>query len=683
MSGQVLIYIRKGNVTIKKYIAFLISPLLQRLALQKAFLITLIVLIILAVISINAVFGADGIIESARKSEIMNNFSTFKEQINTFNAEKELESEDYSVESLTAGRNTLIYNTQGEDTTGNIQTVIPSMDDNYAEKFEIIKGELLLYASSQLEYDIAVGVGIKVSPYIIVDGVLLSANQNLALQSTDGVVTLPERVTEIGAGAFSGVEGLKEIIIPGTVKVIQQDAFSYNADIEKVTIMNGVEIIGNSAFAYCRNLKEITMPDSVVSMGQSVFGNCTSLTIVKLSNNITRLEAGVFQNCPITSLVLPANLEYIEQNAFIGADINTMEIPANVTYIASGAFKGCGNLYNLTINEANPNFVIEEGILYSLDGNTLNLLPAGNKSTITIREGTKRIENEGALLIATNCVTLNLPSTLEYLFGMSMPQNVTPKLTTINIPDSNPYLMVEDGYVYSKDGKTLYYVIASKKNIEINEKVETIAAGAFFACSYLTELEIPDNVVTIEDYALTACPYLEKIEIGSGTSNLKSGFKTTLYEITDLEIIIDDENPYYKTENNLILTKDGKEVITYISKKSTDIVVPEGVEKLNAQAFKKSDITGIHLPSTLKEIGNECFRECFYITEIDIPNSVQTIADTAFDGCGYITEIRIDKSRGSISGSPWSVPKGESCYKYQQFLQKIFLNYLQKKYVMV
>ena len=154
-------------------------------------------------------------------------------------------------------------------------------------------------------------------------------------------------------------------------------------------------------------------------------------------------------------------------------------------------------------------------------------------------------------------------------------------------------------------------------------------------------------------------------------------------EITDLEIIIDDENPYYKTENNLILTKDGKEVITYISKKSTDIVVPEGVEKLNAQAFKKSDITGIHLPSTLKEIGNECFRECFYITEIDIPNSVQTIADTAFDGCGYITEIRIDKSRGSISGSPWSVPKGESCYKYQQFLQKIFLNYLQKKYVMV
>lgn len=129
--------------------------------------------------------------------------------------------------------------------------------------------------------------------------------------------------------------------------------------------------------------------------------------------------------------------------------------------------------------------------------------------------------------------------------------------------------MEEDGYIYSKDGKILYYVVPTKQNIEINEKVETIASGAIFACMNLTELEIPDNVVTIEEYALTACPKLETIAIGNGTVNLDSGFKISLYENTDLEIIIDDGNEYYKTENNLILTKDGKEVLTYISKKST------------------------------------------------------------------------------------------------------------------
>ena len=292
-------------------------------------------LIILAVISINAVFGADGIIASAKKSEMMNTFSTYKEQIKTFNAEKELESEEYELESLTAGRETLIYNTQGENKEGNIQTVIPSMSDEYAGKFEVIKGELLLWASSELEYEIATGMGIKVSPYIIVDGVLLSANVNLGLQTEDGVVTLPERVTEIGQGAFSGVEGLKEIIIPGTVKVIQQDAFSYNNEIEKVTMQYGVESIGVYAFKECSSLKEVVMPDSVVSMGEQAFRSCTNLTTVQLSNNLEAIEGSVFYSCRnLTTINMPSNITRIDYSAFNGcAKLNNINIPAGVLYI--------------------------------------------------------------------------------------------------------------------------------------------------------------------------------------------------------------------------------------------------------------------------------------------------------------------------------------------------------------
>ena len=270
----------------------------------------------------------------------MNDFSTFKEQINTFNAEKELASEDYSVESLTAGRTSLIYNTQGEDTAGNIQTVIPSMNDNYAEKFEIIKGELLLWASSELEYEIAVGMGIKVSPYIIVDGVLLSANQNLALQTTDGVVTLPERVTEIGQGAFSGVEGLKEIIIPGTVKVIQQDAFSYNAEIEKVTMQYGVDSIGESAFKECSSLKEVIMPDSVIEVGKEAFRGCENLTTVQLSNNLTVLSQWVFHDClNLTTINMPSSLTSINAEAFANCrKLDNINVPESVMSIDGGAF---------------------------------------------------------------------------------------------------------------------------------------------------------------------------------------------------------------------------------------------------------------------------------------------------------------------------------------------------------
>ncbi len=623
-----------------------------------ALIITIVVLIILAVISLNAVFGSDGIIESARRSEIMNSFSTFKEQVNTFNAEKELASEEYSVESLTAGQTSLIYNTQGEDTSGNIQTVIPSMSDDYAEKFEIIKGELLLYASSQLEYDIAVGMGIKVSPYIIVDGVLLSANANLGLQTTDGVVTLPERVTEIGAGAFSGVEGLKEIIIPGTVKVIQADAFSYNAEIEKVTMQYGVESIGEYAFKECSSLKEVVMPDSVIEVGIEAFYRCTNLGTVQLSNNITTLLDSTFRYCTnLTTVNIPSNVASIGGNVFGSCSkLNNIYIPDGVTNITSSAFEGCTSLYNLTIGEANATYIIEGGIIYAKDNSTLIMLaPIAEQETVTIREGIQKLDG-AALSICTNMKILNLPSTLSSISGQTF-DGIT-VLERINFPLGNSNYIAEDGYLYGEGGKTLIYVVPTKVDVNINENVEIIEVHAIQGKN-ITELIIPDNVTTLRNFVFFNTTNLQKIEIGSGVSDLSSQFKSWSSIPIGYKLTIDSDNQKYKVEGNLILTKDGKEVITYVDNIQSQIV-PEGVEILADYAFSSFYIaTEIVLPSTLQNIGNFTFESCTSLTEIEIPNNVENIAGNAFLNCSNLATIKIDKSQGSIIGAPWSVPKGD------------------------
>ena len=588
----------------------------------------------------------------------MNTFSTYKEQINTFNAEKELESEEYSVESLTAGKTSLIYNTQGEETEGNIQTVIPSMNDEYAEKFEIIKGELLLYASSQLEYDIAVGMGIKVSPYIIVDGVLLSANVNLGLQTTDGVVTLPERVTEIGQGAFSGVEGLKEIIIPGTVKVIQQDAFSYNTEIEKVTMQYGVESIGERAFCKCESLKQVIIPDSVITIGSECFGNCTNLTTIQLSNNLNRLNYAVFNGCTnLTTISIPNGIMSIDSSAFGSCTkLDNIYIPAGVTSISCSAFSSCISLYNLTIDEANPVYEVEDGIIYAKDNSTLIMLASiSEEETVTVREGIKSLE-EGTLSICTNMKTLNLPSSISNLSGKAFIG--INQLETIKFPNGNINYMIEDGYLYSKDEKTLIYVVPIKTEININETVETIESRAI-QCQSITELIIPDSVKTLRENILSYTTKLKKIEIGSGVSYLTPNFKAWSSLPSGLELTIDEDNPNYKVEGNLILTKNGEEVVTWINRAQSQII-PEGVVKLQNNSFLDfSSATEIVLPSTLKEIGNSAFVYCGSLIEIQIPNNIENIGSNAFAYCDKLETISINKEQGSISGSPWSVPKGE------------------------
>ena len=623
-----------------------------------ALIVTIIVLIILAVVSINAIFGADGLVAQARKTDLIVKFTVYIEEKKNYDSEKKYEDSDYDGESLNAGRTTLTYNTQ-EGTEGNIQTVIPSMDDEYAGMFEIIKGEFYLYAASELEREVATELGIEVSPYLIDNGVLLSANANLGLQTENGVVTLPERVTEIGQGAFSGVTGLKEVIIPGTVKVIQNDAFSNNTEIEKVTIEEGVLSIGNRAFEYCSNLTEITIPDSVLSIEGAAFYGCGNLIKVQMSNNITTLASSLFSNCrSLTTINLPDSLTTIENNAFYSCSkLDNIQIPASVTLIGSSAFERCTSLYNLTIDEANATYIIEDGIIYTKDNNTLIMLaPMAERETVTIREGIKRLNN-GSLSMCTSMTTLNLPSSLEHITGQAFPTTAT-TLETINISESNEHYYAENGYIYSKDGTELVYVVPTKTEININEDVETIKTGAMYVIN-ATELIIPDNVITIENSVLGYGSKLERIYIGKGVRNLANQFKTWARLSSSLEIIIDEANPYYKEEDNLILTKDGKEVVTYIRRVQSQ-VVPEGIEKLQDHALANlNTATEITLPTTLKEIEAYCFQGCSKLVSIDIPSNVETIGTDAFVSCAKLTEIRIDKEKDSISGSPWSVPKGE------------------------
>ncbi len=286
------------------------------------------------------------------------------------------------------------------------------------------------------------------------------------------------------------------------------------------------------------------------------------------------------------------------------------------------------------------------------------LAPMAEQETVTIREGIKRLE-DGSLAICTSMTTLNLPSSLEYITGRAFPSiPSTRTIETINIPESNEYYKAEDGYIYSKDGTELVYVVSTKTEVNINEKIETIKDHAIY-CLTITELTIPDNVITIEGNAIRTCNSLKKIEIGSGLSNLSSTFKAN--SVNNLEsIIIDEENQNYKISGNLILTKDGKEVVTYIKRNVQSQIIPEGVEKLCSYAFANlTNVIEIILPSTLKEIESSAFYNCTGLSKIAIPSSVEIIGTNAFGSCSNLAEIRIDKEQGSISGSPWSAPKGE------------------------
>ena len=93
---------------------------------------------------------------------------------------------------------------------------------------------------------------------------------------------IPNSVTSIGIGAFSGCLDLTSITIPNSVTSIGRYAFNECTGLTTATIGNSVTSIGDHAFENCSSLTSIRIPNSVTSIGYGTFWNCKGLTNIKM-----------------------------------------------------------------------------------------------------------------------------------------------------------------------------------------------------------------------------------------------------------------------------------------------------------------------------------------------------------------------------------------------------------------
>ena len=189
--------------------------------------ITIAVIVIIATVVI-LTLNENSPVGRAREATFKSDMKTIEEEFTMYVSNKSVESKGkFELETLNAGEDNIIYNTK-EGEGGNIYEVIPSAKKKYEGEFEIIKGELYYKGSSEGKLIWAKEIGIGIIPYIIIDGELVSSNVNIELVTGSGSIVIPSNVEVIGEGAFSNVEGLKEVVIPGRVKEIKKNAFAVN-----------------------------------------------------------------------------------------------------------------------------------------------------------------------------------------------------------------------------------------------------------------------------------------------------------------------------------------------------------------------------------------------------------------------------------------------------------------------
>ncbi len=209
-------------------------------------------------------------------------------------------------------------------------------------------------------------------------------------QSSITDIIVPNSVTLIGEGAFSGCSKLESITIPfvggsasatsesrltlfgyifgtisytgGVVTCQTLDCYSSGrseyyyipSTLKKVTITGGNRI-NSCSFYNCSTLTNIIIPDSVTSIESYAFYDCDSLTSVSIPDGVTAIYDYTFFSCgSLTSIDIPDSVSSIYDEAFkYCKSLTSITIPANVDKIGLAAFHGCESLTSATFINSN------------------------------------------------------------------------------------------------------------------------------------------------------------------------------------------------------------------------------------------------------------------------------------------------------------------------------------------
>ena len=295
--------------------------------------------------------------------------------------------------------------------------------------------------------------------------------------------------------------------------------------------------------------------------------------------------------------------------------------------------------------------------VYDLD-NQYNFTVSGIGNACTMPGATSvvlpnTIKRIGANVFAkTNITSITIPKETDDISDGAFAQ--MSKLTEIKVESGNTKYSAADGVLYENrtGGKYLksYPVAKVGTSFSVPNDVYGVAVNAFQLAANLTRIEIPASV---KDLATSK-------EANSFTSADKLK-----------EIKVDAGNTAYKDVDGVVLTKDGKTLVTYPHDKWGTIdanydapasidpthtmlkgnyyKIPDGVETIAKGAFAQvRNVTAIKL-NNVKTLEEGAFYSPRNLRNIEISASVKTIQDGAISGTPTLFKFTVDSANPDYS----------------------------------
>lgn len=201
-------------------------------------------------------------------------------------------------------------------------------------------------------------------------------------------------------------------------------------------------------------------------------------------------------------------------------------------------------------------------------------------------------------------------------------------------------------------------------DIDSTAEVITIPSNARNICKDLQKLSNVKDVKINRLSRLHIIPSWNKVNKVCLTSKEYMGF-SNLPDMPEVKEIDIEDNPYFKSIDGIIYTKDGESLVLCPSGRTKKVVIADGTKSIETSAFKDSKVKSVICPDSLQNICclafNECpklqhvdfgkgitllggmqrpvFHKCDSLKNVEFPSQIKYIGENLFSRCFNLSKI--------------------------------------------
>lgn len=511
-----------------------------------------------------------------------------------------------------------------------------------------------------------------------------------SIQCNSGTFT----VTEITSKAFYRNPNIKELNVPESVKTIDDYAFGHCDQLQYVSLSNQLKHLGEGAFYGCENIEKVKFDKlQTLQIKDYTFYGCKKLKAIERCTPFDTIGAFAFANC--TSLEGTLDLSYVKklgEKAFYNCtSIGDITFSSNCDF-GTYAFYNCRSIMNLEINT--PKIIRNKCFMYCQSIRSITINQWNDQESII---------GDSCFMRCTALDTVKVID-LRGKFGILDPG--------LNY-EGEPIPLGKNVFLYANSNFNIYvsHTEVDKYRSATNWSKHANKIHPYYRIilqpRYYTE-DWYEGMMEDGSYDITTYIYEEGKDI---QFELRKTTSTIVDEITldgrDLRDSVEMNNITVFTLNNV----NSDHILRYLTKEQFvkndlsidgilytvnpeeqtalirgrrmfqgggDLQVPYSINYNGVNyavttiesllgTIKSGTITGLHIPLTVREIGDLCcfgfeymkslefdleqehlerigreaFAYCKRLEEVTLPHTLSFIGEDAFNGCTSLREIKL------------------------------------------